>query len=354
MRSKNPSIATSWIVAVLLSSVFGAERLSGEPPGFLPRPNAVAALSRAAESPSMPMRRVAADGQLSRLSRMRMQRFASPDVVSPFNAFSNLNALPNSASGQQNGPPGPSGPPGPPGPEGPPGPAGPPGPSGPPGPAGPPGSTGPQGPAGPPGPSGSQGPAGPPGPMGPTGPQGPPGHDASMQGPPGPQGPGGPQGYSGPEGPRGEPGPTGSPGPAGPRGFTGDRGPTGPPGPRGPKGERGETGPAGPPGPPINLRVFDSGMFAAQAGKTYVFAHKLESTRLIIRIFYSSDATGGVLEEVVLDSSRGRTAALWVGAFVRSLSSDSMTISVGGLGLSRFSGGVRSTGFLRVIAVALP
>jgi hypothetical protein len=80
----------------------------------------------------------------------------------------------------------------------------------------------------------------------------------------------------------------------------------------------------------------------------------LGSTRLLTRIYYCADSTGGALEEVVLDASRGRTASLWVGAYVKSLSEGSLTIEVGGLGLNKFSGGVRSTGFLRVIAIDLP
>ena len=55
-----------------------------------------------------------------------------------------------------------------------------------------------------------------------------------------------------------------------------------------------------------------------------------------------------------MDASRGRSASLWVGAYVKNLSVDSLTIEVGGLGLNKFSGGVRTAGFLRVIAVALP
>lgn len=225
---------------------------------------------------------------------------------------------------------------------------------GPPGQIGPPG---PQGPPGPPGPAGPQGPAGaqgPPGPPGTPGPQGPPGNDATMQGPPGPQGPQGPQGYQGDSGPQGVSGPVGADGPSGPRGFKGDPGPQGAPGPQGLKGEKGDIGPAGPPGPPVNLRVFDSGFFPATRGKEYNFQHGLGSTRLLTRIFYSADSAGGVLEEVVTDASRGRVASLWVGAYVKILSAESIVIGVGGLGLNKFNGGVRTTGFLRVIAVALP
>lgn len=143
----------------------------------------------------------------------------------------------------------------------------------------------------------------------------------------------------------------------GPRGFKGDRGPEGPGGPRGPKGEtgeKGETGPRGLPGPPVNLRTFDSGLFQARPGKSYSFSHNLGSTGLLIRIYYSADSAGAELQEVLIDTSRGRAASAWVGAFVKSLNSDTMTIQVGGLGLNKFSDGVRSTGFLRLIAVALP
>ena len=259
---------------------------------------------------------------------------------------------------QEQGQQGPPGAPGPPGNGGPPGPPGPPGPQGPPGGQGPPGAQGPQGPpgSGEPGPAGPQGPAGPPGQTGPTGPPGPAGHDASMQGPPGPQGPQGPPGYQGPAG-QGEPGPMGPQGLEGPRGYKGDRGPEGPAGPRGPKGDtgdKGETGPRGLPGAPVNLRSYDSGLFQATSGKTYSFTHNLGSTALLVRIYYSADSAGTELQEVLIDTSRGRAASAWVGAFVKSLSENSMTIQVGGLGLTRFSGGVKSTGFLRVIAVALP
>jgi hypothetical protein len=95
-------------------------------------------------------------------------------------------------------------------------------------------------------------------------------------------------------------------------------------------------------------------LFAATRGKVYNFQHGLGNTRLLTRIYYCADSTGVVLEEVVLDASRGRAASLWVGAYVKSLNEASLTIEVGGLGLNKYSGGVRSTGFLRVIAVALP
>ena len=104
----------------------------------------------------------------------------------------------------------------------------------------------------------------------------------------------------------------------------------------------------------MNLRSFDSGLFPATRGKVYSFQHSLGSTRLVIRIYYCADSSGVALEEVVLDASKGRAASLWVGAYVKSLSEGSLTVEVGGLGLNKFSGGVRSTGFLRVIAVALP
>lgn len=248
-----------------------------------------------------------------------------------------------------------SGPQGQTGPQGPEGHPGPPGQQGPPGAQGPPGPQGPAGPQGPPGHDATMpGPIGPSGPPGQTGPPGPPGHDANMQGPPGPQGPQGPPGNQGDPGPQGGSGPMGPEGPPGPRGFRGDAGPQGSPGPQGPKGERGATGPAGSPGPPVNLRSFDTGLFPAGRGKVYNFQHGLGSTRLVIRVYYSADQTGDAVEEVVLDASRGRAASLWVGAYVKSLTADSLTIEVGGLGLSKFSGGVRSSGFLRVIAVALP
>lgn len=240
------------------------------------------------------------------------------------------------ARGQQNGPQGPQGPPGP---------------DGPPGPAGPPG---PQGSAGPTGPVGPQGATGPQGPQGPAGPQGPPGHDATMQGPQGPPGQQGPMGYQGSPGPQGDQGPMGPQGPQGPQGPRGFRGDEGPTGPTGPKGEKGDTGAQGPPGPPVNLRSFDSGLFAAGLGKVYNFAHNLGTTRLLIRIYYCSDSAGSQLEEVIVDASRGRTASLWVGAFIKSLNADLLSVETGGLGLSKFNGGVRKAGFLRIIAVALP
>jgi collagen triple helix repeat protein len=251
------------------------------------------------------------------------------------------------------------GPQGPPGAPGPPGNGGPPGPPGPAGPPGPPGAQGPQGPpgSGAPGAAGPQGPQGPPGQIGPPGPQGPPGNDASMQGPPGAQGPQGPAGYQGPAGPQGDHGPMGPQGLEGPRGYKGDRGAEGPAGPRGPKGDngdKGDIGPRGMPGPPVNLRAFDSGLFPASAGKTYAFSHSLGSTALIVRIYYSTDPSGAELQEVLIDTSRGRAASAWVGAFVKSLSSNSMTIQVGGLGLTRSLAAGRTSGFLRVIAVALP
>ena len=230
---------------------------------------------------------------------------------------------------------------------------GPSGPAGPMGPQGPPGPQGPQGPPGQTGPAGPAGPTGPAGPSGPPGPPGPPGRDASMHGPPGPTGPPGPPGYQGPQGHQGDPGPPGPPGQLGPRGYQGDPGPQGPQGDQGPKGDRGDVGPAGPPGPPVNLRVFDSGLFAAAPGKVYTFAHNLSATPLIVRVFYSSDGAGAQLEEVVNDASRGAANALWIGAFVK-VDGSSITVQTGGLGLTRFSGGVRKSGYLRVVAVALP
>lgn len=143
-------------------------------------------------------------------------------------------------------------------------------------------------------------------------------------------------------------------GPVGPRGFRGDEGPPGPLGPKGPKGEKGDTGPQGPPGPPVNFHSFDSGLFAASPGKVYNFAHNLGTTRLLVRIHYCSDSAGSQFEEVIVDASRGQRASLWIGAFVKNLNTNSLTVETGGLGLSKFNGGVRKAGFLRIIVVALP
>ena len=250
----------------------------------------------------------------------------------------------------QNGPQGPQGPPGPPGPEGPPGPTGAQGAQGPAGPQGPPGS-GQQGPAGPTGPQGPQGPQGPGGPQGPPGPSG---QDATMQGP---QGPPGPPGYQGPAGPQGDHGPSGPEGPMGPRGFKGDTGPEGPHGPRGPKGDQGDEGDIGPrglPGPPVNLRSFDSGLFPASPGKTYSFAHNLGSTLLFVRIYSGADPSGAELQEVLIDTSRGRAVSMWSGAFVKSLTANAIIIQVGGLGLNKSVAASRTSAFLRVVAIALP
>jgi hypothetical protein len=99
--------------------------------------------------------------------------------------------------------------------------------------------------------------------------------------------------------------------------------------------------------------VFDSGLFTASAGRSYPLQHNLASTRLLIRLFYSTDSTGAALEEVLTDTSRGRGPALWSGAFVRAITDNTLTVEVGGLGLSKSAVNLR-TGFLRVIAVALP
>jgi hypothetical protein len=143
----------------------------------------------------------------------------------------------------------------------------------------------------------------------------------------------------------------------GPRGFKGDAGPEGPPGPRGPKGDQGDKGDIGPrglPGPPVNLRTFDSGLFPASPGKTYSFIHNLASTALIVRIYYSADPSGAELQEVLIDTSRGRAVSMWSGAFVRSLTANSIIIQVGGLGLNKSIAASRTNGFLRVVAIALP
>jgi len=143
----------------------------------------------------------------------------------------------------------------------------------------------------------------------------------------------------------------------GPRGFKGDAGPEGPPGPRGPKGDQGDKGDIGPrglPGPPVNLRTFDSGLFAASSGKTYNFTHNLGSTGLFVRIYYCADPSGAELQEVLIDTSRGRAASMWSGAFIKSLTANSITIQVGGLGLNKSAAASRASGFLRVVAIALP
>jgi hypothetical protein len=95
-------------------------------------------------------------------------------------------------------------------------------------------------------------------------------------------------------------------------------------------------------------------MFAASPGKTYDFAHNLGTTKLLVRIYYSADSAGAQLEEVIVDASRGQRASLWVGAFVTKLNANSLSIETGGLGLSKFNGGARKSGYLRIIAVALP
>lgn len=104
----------------------------------------------------------------------------------------------------------------------------------------------------------------------------------------------------------------------------------------------------------MNLRSFDTGFFAAAAGKEFAFTHDLGTTKLLLRIYYASDASGSGMQEVVLDSSRGRSSSVWVGAFIGNLTPTTLSVQTGGLGLSRFSGGLSTRGFLRVIAVALP
>jgi hypothetical protein len=95
-------------------------------------------------------------------------------------------------------------------------------------------------------------------------------------------------------------------------------------------------------------------LFAASSGKVYNFTHNLGAVPLLVRIYYCPDNAGSQLEEVIIDASRGRTASLWIGAFVRRLDAASLSVETGGLGLSKFNGGVRKAGFLRIIAMALP
>ncbi len=74
---------------------------------------------------------------------------------------------------------------------------------------------------------------------------------------------------------------------------------------------------------------------------------------MIVRVYYAVDASGGEMDEVISDASGGRSAANWIGAFVR-ITQSNLKVQAGGLGLTRFSGGVRTRGFLRIIATPLP
>ena len=81
--------------------------------------------------------------------------------------------------------------------------------------------------------------------------------------------------------------------------------------------------------------------------------HNLGTNKLIVRVYYAVDASTGEMDEVISDASGGRSTANWIGAFVR-ITSSNLRVQAGGLGLTRFSGGVRPRGYLRIIATALP
>jgi hypothetical protein len=99
--------------------------------------------------------------------------------------------------------------------------------------------------------------------------------------------------------------------------------------------------------------VFDSGFFAATVGKEFDFAHNLATNKVIVRVYYAADASTGEMDEVICDASGGRLAANWIGVFIR-ITTSNLKVQGGGLGLTRFSGGVRTRGYLRIIATALP
>ena len=103
----------------------------------------------------------------------------------------------------------------------------------------------------------------------------------------------------------------------------------------------------------MNLRVFDSGFFAATPAKQYDFTHNLGTNKLIVRVYFSIDPSGAESEEVICDASGGRLIAGWIGAFAQ-ITPLTLSVQTGGAGLTRFSRGVRSRGFYRVIAIALP
>jgi len=125
----------------------------------------------------------------------------------------------------------------------------------------------------------------------------------------------------------------------------------GPPRAAGPPGQKGDPGPQVSPGV---VRVFDSGFVAASIASSLSFTHDLGTTRLLVKVYYSEDASGVEMEEVVADTSGGTFVARWIGAFVKSITPTTLKVQTGGLGITRFNGGVRARGFLRVIAVALP
>jgi hypothetical protein len=100
--------------------------------------------------------------------------------------------------------------------------------------------------------------------------------------------------------------------------------------------------------------VFDSGFVAATIGSLLNFNHNLGTTRLLVKVYYSQDASGADMEEVIGDTSAGTFTARWIGAFVKSITPTTLKVQTGGLGLTRFNGGVRARGFLRVVAVGLP
>jgi hypothetical protein len=100
------------------------------------------------------------------------------------------------------------------------------------------------------------------------------------------------------------------------------------------------------------LGVFDTGFVRVDPGSSFAFSHNLGTNKLIFRIYYSPDAVGSEMEEVVADSAAVRGASGWTGAFIKDITSRSFVLQSGSQGLTRSSGTTRLTGFLRVIAVA--
>jgi hypothetical protein len=80
----------------------------------------------------------------------------------------------------------------------------------------------------------------------------------------------------------------------------------------------------------------------------------LNTTKLIVRLYYSPNARGSNQQEVVLDTSGGADPADWIGAFLRHIGEVEFQVQVGGRGLSRSGAGILRSGFVRVLAIALP
>lgn len=99
--------------------------------------------------------------------------------------------------------------------------------------------------------------------------------------------------------------------------------------------------------------AYDSDWFAASPTTIYTLTHDLTSVKLFSKVYWASDATGGDMEEV----NNVMSGAADQGSYVADISDATCKLRVGSTLSGYIDGtgayGNRSTGFLRVIIVAM-